>query len=373
VKVVTLISSDAKGGAEFAAIAMLDALAERGHEAVALTNQPPLVEGTRVRARPVDLGPKLSSRSWPSLALRSPRLLAEMRHALRTEAPYDALIVNFKKEQLLAALLPRRLRSRLAWAEWGPVPRQFRRGVPHLLYAGAARRAEVVMAISEGTRQSVTALGVPAAKVAVVPNAVRARNVRFDANGRRRVRERLGISPEEFVVGCMSRLHPKKRNDVVVDAVARLQGNVRLILAGDGETEQELRAQARSLRARVDFIATPPRDEVAAVLSAFDVSVFCPSPTEGAPRAVVLAMLAARPCVATGREGVVDLIEPGTGTIVTPDNDVEALAEVLRTYRSDPERRGREGEQARRRAVERFDAPVVAEQLERLLGNSNIR
>jgi glycosyltransferase involved in cell wall biosynthesis len=372
VKVVSLISSDAKGGAEFAAVAMLDALAERGHETVLLSNHADLVEGTRVRARQVDLGPKLSTRTWASLAARWPLLLARIRRELAREAPYDALIVHFKKEQLLAAALPRKLRPVLAWAEWGPVPRQFSSGVPRRLYARAAKPVRAVMAISEGTRRSVIALGVPASKVTVVPNAMRTDEIEFDEAGRRRVRERLGIAPDEFVVGCISRFHPKKRNDVLVDAAARLGDGTRLIMAGDGETEGDLRRQAERLGVRADFMVTP-RDDVGAVLSAFDVSVFCPSPTEGAPRAVIIAMLAGRPCVSTGSEGVVDLIEPGTGAIVSPDNDLDALVEVLEAYRSDPERRAREGERARVRAVERFGAPVVAEQVERLLTASDIR
>ena len=53
------------------------------------------------------------------------------------------------------------------------------------------------------------------------------------------------------------------------------------------------------------------------MLSAFDVSVFCPSPTEGAPRAVILGMLASRPCLSTGAEGVADMIMPEFGGITS--------------------------------------------------------
>jgi glycosyltransferase involved in cell wall biosynthesis len=368
VKVVSVLTSEARGGAEFAAVAMLDALSARGHEAVLLTNQPQMADGRDVRVRPIALGPKLSTRSWRSLALRWPLLLARLRRELAREAPYDALLVHFKKEQLLAAVLPARLRSRLTWAEWGPVPLPFRSGAPRRAYVAAARRASVVMAISEGTLESVAQAGVPRRKLTVVPNAVRADEIRFDERGRERVRADLGVEPRDFLVGCISRLHPKKRNDVVVDAVAQLGDGVRLLFAGEGETEDALRDRARELGVNAQFIPTP-REEVAAVLSAFDVSVFCPSPTEGAPRAVIIAMLAARPCISTGREGVADLIEPGTGTIVHPDDDASALAEVLRAYRHDPGRCAGEGARARRRAVERFDAPVVGELLERLMGD----
>ena len=157
----------------------------------------------------------------------------------------------------------------------------------------------------------------------------------------------MGIPASAFVVGCISRFHHKKRNDVVIDAVSRLDGDSHLILAGSGDTEAELRQRAASLGERAHFVPTPGA-AVGEVLSAFDVSVFCPSPTEGAPRAVILGMLADAPSFATGAEGVADLLADDIGGIVVPENDAEALAERLEPYRGDEDRRRREGELARR-------------------------
>ena len=166
------------------------------------------------------------------------------------------------------------------------------------------------------------------------------------------------------MVGCISRFHPKKRNDVVVDAVARLPGT-HLVLAGEGETEASLRARVDGFRERVHFIPTPGTD-VDEVLSAFDVLVFCPSPTEGAPRAVILGMLASRPCLATGAEGVADMITPEIGAICAPENDPEVLAGILRRYLDEPDLRERHGSAARTLAEEHYSAPLVAARIERL-------
>jgi glycosyltransferase involved in cell wall biosynthesis len=208
---------------------------------------------------------------------------------------------------------------------------------------------------------------VPARKVVVVPNVVDVEAIRFTEDGRRAVRDRLGISPNEFVVGCISRFHPKKRNDVVVDGVLGLDdARVHLIMAGAGETEPALRAQAQPLDGRAHFVPTPTSD-VAEVLSAFDVSVFCPSPTEGAPRATILGMLAERPCLATGPEGVADLIRPEFGAITQPENDPEALTALVRNYLADPDLGPRQGKAARAWAEREYARPVVAAQIERLL------
>ena len=154
---------------------------------------------------------------------------------------------------------------------------------------------------------------------------------------------------------------------MVVEAVRDLNDpRVHLILAGAGETESQLRSLAAPLGERAHFIATPG-SEVPDVLSAFDVSVFCPSPTEGAPRAVILGMLATRPCLSTGAEGVSDMITPEIGGIADPENDPASLRELLVRYVDDPERVAREGAEARRHAERTYAAPLVAQLIEGLL------
>jgi glycosyltransferase involved in cell wall biosynthesis len=366
VKIVSVMTTDSSGGAEFAAVEMLEALRQRGHETVMLTDMPALGRDTQVQVRPIAIGPKLSTRSWIGLMLRWPLLVRRLRRALEAEAPYDVLVVHYKKEQLLARMLPEALRRTVVWEEWGPVPFPLRRGLPRRAYLAAARQAALVLAISEGTRRSVAEVGVEESKIVVVPNVLRTEEIRFSEQGRARVRRELGIPAEAFVVGCISRFHPKKRNDVVIRAVCALADeNVHLILAGAGETEAELRSLAAPLGDRAHFIATPG-SEVPDVLSAFDVSVFCPSPTEGAPRAVILGMLASRPCLSTGAEGVADMIMPEFGGISSPENEPDALQALISRYLDDPARVAREGSAARAHAEQTYAAPVVAARIERL-------
>jgi glycosyltransferase involved in cell wall biosynthesis len=366
-KVVSVMTSDSVGGAEFAAVNMLDALSARGHHTVLLTNRTEVATGRSIEIREIDLGRKLSRASYRTLATSSPALLTRLRRELEREYPYDVLVVHFKKEQLLAALLPRRLRARLLWAEWGPVPRQMLFGPGRWAYRAAARRADLILAVSAGTRDSVCALGVPAPQVHVVPNALPVPYAYFNERGRIRVREEHGIPLDALVVGCVSRFHPKKRNDVVVDAVVGLgRDDVHLVMAGEGEAEADLRRRARPLGDRAHFLATPGAD-IPNVCSSFDISVFCPSATEGAPLAVIHSMLASRPCLASADEGVAGLIVPGAGAISSPEHDPDALAELLRVYLDDPARRTREGAAAHEIADRLFAAPVVAARIEALI------
>ncbi len=369
-KIVSVMTTDSSGGAEFAAVEMLDALRERGHDVVMLTDMAGMGRDTGVPVLPIDIGPKLARRSWVSLTAKWPLLAWRLRRALAAQAPYDALLLHYKKEQLLALTLPAHTRRTVVWAEWGKVPHQLHTGIPGRLYLAAGKQARLVMCVSQGTLESVRSLGVDPAKLVVVPNVLRTEEIRYSEQGRARVRRELGIPADAFVVGCISRFHPKKRNDVVVEAVRELDDpHVHLILAGDGEAEAQLRALAAPLGERVHFIPTPGR-EVPEVLSAFDVSVFCPSPTEGAPRAVILGMLASRPCLSTGAEGVADMIASEFGDIASPENQPASLRVLLERYIGDPQRVEREGAAARAHAERTYAAPVVAAEIERLLGEA---
>jgi glycosyltransferase involved in cell wall biosynthesis len=78
-------------------------------------------------------------------------------------------------------------------------------------------------------------------------------------------------------------------------------------------------------------------------------------------------MLAERPCLATGPEGVADLIRPEFGAITSPENDPAALTALLRGYLADPALGARQGRAARAWAEQEYARPVVAGKIERLL------
>jgi glycosyltransferase involved in cell wall biosynthesis len=366
-RVVSIQTTNERGGAEYANVDLLEALRRRGHDVLLLTNVPDIAAETQVPVLPIDLGPKLAKRSARQVVLSAPRTLWRLSRALRASEPVGATFLHFKKEQLLCSLLPRRVVGEIVWAEWGPVPPRLRRGLPRLLYALAARRTRKILAVSEGTRRTVVAAGVPAWKVEVVPNLVDVDEVAFDAAARERLRREWGATERTLVVGCISRFQQRKRNDVVIDAMAHLDGDVLLVLAGEGDEEAALRERAAPSGDRIRF-APNVRGHVEAFLSACDLLVFAPSPTEGAPRVIVMAQLVGIPVVATDPEGAEGLIPPGGGTIVSPSHDPGALARVLAVYRDDAERRRREGEIARDATRESHDPERTLQVVERALG-----
>ena len=363
-RIISIQTTRERGGAEYANVDLLDALVARGHDAVLLTNLTDLVAGTDVRVREVDLGPKLGRRSALRVLLQVPRNLLRLVRVLRAEGPVDALLVGFKNEQLLCSLLPRRLTGTMVWVEWGPLPAAMRRGPVRVLYALAARRAHRILAVSEGTAATVLKAGVPPQKVVTMPDLVNLHQIEFSPSGRADLRRAWGVEDDTLVAGCIARFQKRKRNDVLVDAMAHIEDGVLLVMAGEGEQEQELRERCAGYEERVRFVANV-RGHVDAFLSACDLLAFAPSPTEAdRPRVVVMAQLVGRPILATDTEGATAVRQSGGGTIVSPHNDPRAFAAALRDYRDDPDRCRREGELARRALLQEYDPDQVLRTVE---------
>jgi glycosyltransferase involved in cell wall biosynthesis len=247
------------------------------------------------------------------------------------------------------------------------VPRRLRSGPPGRLYAWAASRARRIVAVSEGTKRSLVEAGVDAGKIDVVPNLVDVSEVHFDPERRAALRAEWGAGESTLVAGCISRFQRRKRNDVVVDAMAHLDGDVLLVMAGEGEEEPALRQRAAPYGERVRFVPNV-RGHVEEFLSACDVLVFAPSPTEGAPRVIVMAQLIGVPVIATHPEGAGDMVPAGTGTITASWHDPAALAEALSAYAQDRERARREGQAGRELALERYAPERTLRAIEDALG-----
>ena len=82
---------------------------------------------------------------------------------------------------------------------------------------------------------------------------------------------------------------------------------------------------------------------------------------------MILAMLAERACLATGAEGVADMIDPTIGGITTPEDDGPALAELIRPYVADRTLVASKGRAARALAIDRYAPGSVANRIEEIV------
>lgn len=169
---------------------------------------------------------------------------------------------------------------------------------------------------------------------------------------RPRTRRDLAVPGEAPLIINVANLHPVKNQGLLLAAVAACGPDVHLLLAGDGPRRAALERQARDLgiRARVRFLGQV--EDIAPYLAAADVFALS-SDAEGFSNALLEAMAAGLPCVATAVGGNAEALEGGGGVVVPP-RDVGALTGALRAFINDPARRQLAGAQGQGAAAERF-------------------
>lgn len=179
-------------------------------------------------------------------------------------------------------------------------------------------------------------------------------------------RAEFGWSNKDFVLVTVARLAREKGQRHLLHAMAavvRSVPEVRLLLVGEGPDEGDLRRLVAGLGLEGAVAFAGNRSDVPALLAMADVFVF-PSVSEGLGIAVMEAMAAARPVVASRADGIQELVTDGADGLLVPPANPEALAHAVVALHGDPERRRRLGEAARRTAIERFDARAGVRRLE---------
>jgi glycosyltransferase involved in cell wall biosynthesis len=180
-------------------------------------------------------------------------------------------------------------------------------------------------------------------------------------------RRSLGIAPEDFAIGTVTRLHESKGNSYLVDA-ARLvldrKRNARFVLVGEGPLRESLEARARELGLGDRFVFAGFARDVAGVLSAFDLSVF-PSLWEGTPLTAFEALAAGNPIVATDADGLLDILTDGRDARIVPKRSARALADAIVHLIDHPDERMRLAAAARVTA-QRYDITAFVQKMEQL-------
>jgi len=210
----------------------------------------------------------------------------------------------------------------------------------------AHRLATHVTAVSREVAASSVALGVPPGKVTVIENGVDVS--RFDGATRRDALPGLPPPPGLPLVGSVGCLAPRKDFGTLLAALARLAAHrdFRCAIVGDGPERGALEARAVQLGLGEKVAFLGERSDVDRLLPSFDLFTLS-SREEGIPNALLEAMAAARPCVATRVGGNAEVLEDGRTGWLVPPQDPEALAGAIAEALDRPEEAARRGAAAR--------------------------
>lgn len=368
VRLVQLVTRLDTGGVPEHVLALLAGLAQHGYELTVVCRE----VSPRYRVRLETLGVRI-------ILLDMRRLIspvADLRAAwhlyrLLRDGRCQVLHMHMSKAALLGGLvglaarvpvrvntahnlgcvaLPQRALRALFWA------------YDKLLFA---MTMHAVITVSSRIRQTILHMGLLGRdKAHAIPNGIDPAPFEMDARMRDQTRQTLGLAAGEVAIGCVARLVWFKGLDALVDAipcVTERHPQARFFIAGEGPLKSQLIEQAHQRGVADKLVFLGERNDVAALLAAFDVFVL-PSVSEGMPITILEAMAAGLPTVATDVGGVGEMIVDQVSGLLVAPRAPDALAAALNELVGNPARCKSMGAAARTRLDQHFaqDGMVAA-------------
>ena len=231
--------------------------------------------------------------------------------------------------------------------------------------------ADRIVAVSEGIRRQIIGQwGVAGRRVMTIRNGVELPDYRSGYREvlRRRVRKALSLDEDAFLIGMVGMIKKLKGQEILIRALPQILKEfpaVHAVFFGDGEERPGLETLARSLGVgdRCHFLGTI--SGVAEWLPGLDLFVNL-SETEGISNAILEAMAAEVPVVATAVGGTPEVIETGVHGVLLPSRDETAFAETVCRLLGDASLREKLGRNAARRARREFSLEGMVREFEKV-------
>jgi glycosyltransferase involved in cell wall biosynthesis len=330
------------GGSERHLLTLLPALADRGIEPVFIGLDDPAWD-------PSDFYDALTV---PAVRIPAPRDLDPLLLArLVRNARADVVHTHLVHADLYGGLAAKLRCTTLVSTKHNDDP--FRAGAFRFVERALARRAAKVITITDAlARFQVERVGLPADKLEVIHYGLDELPPAWGSNPPDEVR------PDARVLLAVCRLEPQKGLEVAIRALpdVRLRHpTAELVVLGEGPQRSQLEQLAGELQVPVHLLGRVP--DVAAWLRRADLLLH-PARWEGFGLALLEAMLASKPVVATNVSSIPEIVADGeTGLLVAPD-DPTALAAAVTRVLDDP---GSYGEHGRARAQSQFSVARMAD------------
>lgn len=329
---IQLISTGGYYGAERALVELATYLLEQGWEShvVALEGQgaSQIVQNAQERGL-------FAEAFVPAGRLGLRPMLVKLRQLL-VQHPGAVLHSHGYKPDILLALarVPRHFACLATCHNW--ISETVRMRLLEALDKRALRAFDHVVAVSDEIAHELIGSGMAPESVSVIDNGIAAEPVEAAARGK--VRAEFGISPDAKLLIHVGRLARSKRIDLLLQCMAALPSQLQatLLLVGEGEERANLADLVGQLRLhdRVHFCGY--RRDVAPLLTAADVFVLS-SEKEGLPIALLEAMAASCPIVATSVGAIPRVLENGRDGWIVPASDSAALGAALTEVLANPD------------------------------------
>ena len=229
----------------------------------------------------------------------------------------------------------------------------------------AMKRSQGIVAVSHATRDRLReVLGFGEGDIEVIWNGVPEPQ---QADGSR-MREELGLSPRDVLAVAVGNLYPVKGHIFLAQALSAIRRAspelpIHVVVAGRGDERGHIEAYLEEQKLGGHFRLLGFRDDVPSLLAAADIYVM-PSLSEGLPLALVEAMLAGKPIIASRVGGIPEVLSDGHNGLLVGAGNAGELATALSRLAADRALRLDLGRHAREVAEENL---TVARMTDRYL------
>lgn len=361
-----------------------EGLARRGHDVAVVTTDFLFDEGQPTGHRVSKMPPRhnhvdvyylrnLHPRIFPLLGM----VLAPSTHSVAKRLSREADVLHIHEirgHQTIAAL--RAASSTgcpIVVSPHGALPQSTGRRLPKRLFdmifmRSILRRADAIVALNDIEQAMLLSLGVPASKIALIPNGIRPPSS-LPTPVLERFRTKHQLTRNDLVVAFVGRLHARKRLDVAIEAFARVSSqfpNATMLIAGaDAGHREELEAliAKRGMGLRIRFLGPISEDDRRSLLGVADLFVLT-SIGEGQPVAVLEAAAAGLPLLLTTGTNLAEVAQVRAGLVV--GQKVAEVAQGFQALLSNAEMRQQMGKSARSWALGAYGFDRQLDSLERL-------
>lgn len=311
--------------------------------------------------------------------LRDMATMRELRRLIRHAQP-DTLLLISSKAGFLGSLAARGLRGALpdlkviyrigGWTFNDPWP-AWKRRLFLTLERWSARWKDVIVVNNRHDFDQANKLGIrPREHVMQIANGIDPYLPVLSREEARSVLDRATADQYHkrsytFLVGTIANFYPAKDLATLIRVASRVGGDVRFIVIGDGELRPELDRLIGTERLRDRFFLAGRIPDASRLLPAFDVFIL-PSVKEGFPWALLEAMTAKVPAVATRVGAVPEMIDDGDSGLLVAPGDVAGMVRAIVRLRDDEHLRREVAIAAHQKVINEFSLRTMISEFERL-------
>ncbi|MBI3999788.1 MAG: GT4 family glycosyltransferase PelF [Candidatus Omnitrophica bacterium] len=238
-----------------------------------------------------------------------------------------------------------------------------------LLDNWTAQLCDELIAVSESTREALTAQGSAYRHAKIIYNGIDVDRCHHLKN-RDSILKKLGLKPVHQIVGMVGRLCPVKGQKEFIQAAKEVSVQIPeavFVLVGNdverhGAYESQLRKVVSELGLNEKVIFTGYRSDALDLIHAFDVFVL-PSKIEGLPVTILEAMALKKPVVATSVGGVPEIVVDEKTGLLVPPNDVLRLSQSILRLLRNPGEAMELGEEGYEYVKQKFSEKKMMEQI----------